>query len=140
MPPIPHTAEPLDALRARYARALEHVYDQHQIEMHGAIRPGEVAANVFDCEDGLRLIVSREKDGDGRIWLHLSASFPRQSRMAEEFTRHAREGMRLKKLLRSWKGEVLRRFRAISGETREFTFLGWSGAKHIQHWVIEEKV
>ena len=58
-------------LQARYPQALEFRYDSFAI-VNGAIRPGECAANVFDFEDGLRLIVNRELlDGCVHV-LHVS--------------------------------------------------------------------
>jgi hypothetical protein len=136
MPPVPQTAESLAVLRARYAAALEHVYDVEAIR-RGAVRPGEVAANVFDFEDGLRLIVSRERYPDGEILLHFSASFLPKCRMADELRQQATVfGLDGDQLLQRWLADVPRRFVELSGDGRPLRFLGMSDHK-IPHWVIE---
>ena len=86
---VPFAAEPVTSLRARYAASLNHVYDVAYIRDHNGIRPGEVAANIFDFEDGLRLIVSRDACPDGRQVLHYSASFMAECRVADEMRRTA---------------------------------------------------
>lgn len=136
MPPVQNRPESLEALKARYGRALEHIYDQAAIEHGGAIRPGEVAANVFDFEDGLRLIVSRERMPDGDLVLHLSASFPKDCRLADEF-RLLAVATPKQKILRMFLSSIPGRFAEMSGETRVPHYLG-SSDRGIPHWVIPE--
>jgi hypothetical protein len=137
MPPVPHQAESLTALRARYPAALEHVYDVEAIR-RGAVRPGEVSANVFDAEDGLRLIVSRERYPDDETFLHFSASFPAQCRMADELRRQAAiSGLDRDEILERWLADVPRRFAELSGDARPPRFLGLSD-HWIPHWIIED--
>lgn len=137
MPPVPITTESLEDLQARYPRALEHVYNQKAIVEQGGIRPGEVAANVFDFPDGLRLIVSRELCAlTGEIGLHFSASFGLGSRLADEILLLA-TGRGLNWAFRQWVSSVPERFRELSGDTREACFLGIS-AGNVPHWRIEE--
>lgn len=129
MPPVPTSPEPLDALRARYPRALEHLYDVIAIRDRGAIRPGEVAANVFDFEDGLRLIVSRERMQDGEVTLHVSASFPERCRLADEF-RLLGVATPKQKILRMFLDSIPGRFAELSGEPRPLEFLGMTNVPH----------
>jgi hypothetical protein len=134
--PVPADPQPLEALRARYPRALEFVYDQAAIARSEGIRPGEVTAQVFDFQDGLRLIVSRECRPDGKVVLHFSASFPKESRIADEFRLllgfHPKEYV-----YRKWLRDVPRRFRELSGDDRTPRYLGVAGSL-VPHWVIEE--
>lgn len=136
MLPVPRNPEPLAELRQRYPRALQFQFDMRAIIEQGLIRPGECAANVFDFDDGLRLIVSRELLLDGRDVLHVSASFAPQGKIADE--------MRLlsitkskEQLLQMWRRDVPRRFRELSGDERALEFLGWSDG-NVPHWFVEE--
>ncbi len=74
----------LDEMRARWPAALVHVYDAEGVVEKGLIRPGEVAANRFIFDDGLWLIVSRERLPNNAVVLHVSASFPEDCRIADE--------------------------------------------------------
>ena len=131
---LPFNPEPLVALQARYPRALEVVYDQQEIAERGGIRPGQVPANIFDFDDGLKLIVSRERDLDDDAILHLCASFLSVRRIADEF--------RLLTLTRStesvfaeWLRDVPHRFRELSNDSRPIRFLGCS-ENGVPHWII----
>jgi hypothetical protein len=76
-PAVPFTPEPFATLRARVPAALAFLYDARAIIDRDAIRPGEVAANVFDGEHGTRLIVSRTKLPSGDVIVNVSGSvFP----------------------------------------------------------------
>src|SRR5262245_1998633 len=99
--------------------------------------PGEFAANVFDLEDGLRLIVSRERLPDGRLFLHVTASFPTRCRMADSFRRLALT-MPKKRVLELWAADLPRRFRELSGDGRMLELVGWSG-RLIPHLMITEE-
>lgn len=89
--------EPLDALRARFPEALRTVHDPELIASGLQRMPGTLRSNVFDFDDGLRLIVSVDKYR--RIdRLHLSASpftgkiryaVEKQRMDANHFMRHA---------------------------------------------------
>lgn len=135
MSAIPFNPEPLTVLQARYPAALEPVYDARAI-IGGAIRPGEVAANVFHFEDGLTLIVSRDRlHSDGEINLHFSASFPGECRIADEF-RLLKITMSTRQIMDKWIASVPGRFAELSGDNRPVTFLGIT-PHGIPHWIIE---
>lgn len=118
----------LDDLRARYPAALEFLYlvEKPTSEPGYAIRPGECRANVFDFEDGTRLIVSREQF-QSRIVLHVSASAQPQSPLyasiclgeltPAQFCVHAVE-----------------RYRAVFGDPEPLKFTGFNGTMGIPHW------
>jgi hypothetical protein len=63
-----------ETLKARFAEALEPVYDAAKV-MSGGQRPGQLRKHVFDSFDGSRLIVSRDRMPDGEMVLHVSVSF-----------------------------------------------------------------
>jgi hypothetical protein len=137
MPPVPYNAESIEALRSRYARALEHVYDVAAIRDGAAIRPGEVAANVFDWSDGLRLIVSRERFEGGEVALHFSASFPRGCRLHRDVGKAVAEKGPAE-ALRYFLAEAVARFAELSGDARTPVLIGQSD-EGIPHWNIEEQ-
>jgi len=68
-PTIPYESESTESLKARVAEALKEPYIVGERP-----RPGEQRKHVFDFEDGLRLIVSREQAGL-TVVMHISASF-----------------------------------------------------------------
>lgn len=67
---LPFQPEPIGQLAARFNKALENVFD---VELLGNNRPGMHRENVFDFEDGLRMIISVDEYLDNR-YLHLSGS------------------------------------------------------------------
>jgi hypothetical protein len=135
-PPVPNTPEPPEALRKRYPAALEHVYDQAAIVERGGIRPGEVAAQVFDHADGLRLIISRERTPSGHVVLHVSASMWSGSRVFEEYLL-LRAFLPPKRILAMFAKSIPERFRELSGDARPMRFLYFTSGV-IPHFVIEE--
>ena len=71
---IPFCPEPKVKLKARFPAALEDVYNIELIRAGKITRPGIIPKHVFDFEDGMRLIISRELYPDGVI-THVSASW-----------------------------------------------------------------
>lgn len=74
--PIPFQPEPLEQLQARYAQAIEKVWEPSFGMMD---TPGQHRENVFDCEDGIRIIISRDKklfelNTDSDTVIHFSGS------------------------------------------------------------------
>jgi len=138
MPPIEYSPEPLTALRARYPRALEFLYDCAAVRDGGAITPGEVAANVFDFDDGLRLIVSRERLPEGVETVHLSASIRPGSRMAAEVERQVarRDPEHVASAHKRWAAGIPERFRQLAGDGFRLLFVGFSD-KAVPHWYAE---
>ena len=72
--PLPFEAESVDVLRLRYQAAVAPLVNLSDIVEGLRVRPSAERQHVFDCPDGMRLIVSREIDGDGNIGVHMSAS------------------------------------------------------------------
>jgi len=134
-PPVPVNPEPLDVLKARFPKALEFVFDAVGIRDRGLIRPGECAANVFDFEEGIRMIVSREMLADGKIALHFSASVFDPGKLKKRL-----EGLPSSPATRkAWFiGECVILWRRLSGDNRQSNFLGFTSSENVAHWHIDE--
>lgn len=66
---------PIEKLKKRVPNALLNLWDAEHIARNpDAPRPGEFPNQVFDFEDGVRLIISREKFRQGAIKIHVSLS------------------------------------------------------------------
>lgn len=75
---LPIEPKSYDELKARFPEALVRVWDADYIGKFGKFggqvdRPGLHPEHVFDTDDGLRLIISRDKHDDG-LFLHVSCS------------------------------------------------------------------
>jgi len=71
---MPYAPEPVESARKRMPAALHDVYDPLEVEAGKQTRPGLLRKHVFDFEDGMRMIVSRETM-DGKLWIHASFSW-----------------------------------------------------------------
>ena len=85
---LPFEPETEEELRARYLAAMTRVYDVTGFFEMPADRPGLHREHVFDFEDGLRLIISREKR-DKDVYLHWSASMEGADLCEESVTKFA---------------------------------------------------
>lgn len=130
--PIKHRPEKVAALAARYAKALEHVFDVEAIEFSGAKRPGEMAECVFDFEDGLRLIVSRDRFPNGDIKTHVSAS----ARVSSELYQHIKFGS-VNQV--EFCAMVTMAHAEISGTKGGLELLGFSEGKMVPHFLVVEQ-
>lgn len=117
---IPFNPQPLAELKARFTQALVDSYSVEKILADAALRPGSKPQHVFDCEDGLRLIVSRDRL-QGKEVIHFSASVDR-ARYRGRFDKS------LMKLM-------VRRFAELSGFAETPTFVRFSD-EGIPHWII----
>ena len=88
------TPQPLEVLRARYAAAIETLYDHFRVCAGKQSKPTDKPdVHVFDSEDGLRLIISRDRWIDGIDAVHVSASIRHGTELAQQVSR---DGMGLK--------------------------------------------
>lgn len=71
---IPFTPEPLTTLQRRFLAAFESICDVECVRAGTIPRPGTQRQHVFDWDDGVRMIISRDRWGDGQVVVHLSAS------------------------------------------------------------------
>ncbi len=75
-PTIPFKPEPDEALKARVYAAAADVYDILEVAKDLSTTPSKKPKHVFDFVDGMRLIISRDREGKhGPAHLHLSMSF-----------------------------------------------------------------
>lgn len=88
--------ESLSSMQQRYKAALEKLWKQHELvvqrfaQVSGGpdyARPGNTRANVFDHDDGWRLIISRELTEQGETVLHVSGSVEVRSPAADMIER-----------------------------------------------------
>jgi len=71
--PLPIEPEPLEDIKARFHLALEGVVDGAKVASGEVERPAIDRKHVFDFENGMRLIVSVDKNF-GMTFLHVSVS------------------------------------------------------------------
>jgi hypothetical protein len=136
MPLVPFKAEPLKDLQARYPQALDFVYDSDAMRDSNAIRPGEVAAQLFDFEDGLRLLISLERRPQGTV-LHLSSSFETESELYG-FFRKETETKSPTQVMELFIEMTRRRFIELSGDAQPPPLIGMSN--FIPHFVKEYEI
>lgn len=70
---IPFSPKSMNLNRARYKAALRDWYSAEKCAAGQQERPGNKAKHVFDFEDGIRLIISRDRN-NGKEYIHVSGS------------------------------------------------------------------
>lgn len=123
----PHQPETLIDAQRRYPAAVAEVYDVESIKLGTVDPPSRHRRHVFDFADGLRLIISRERYEDGRLLVHVSASFACGSELHRQFP-GLMEFMRL----------ACRRFWDVSGDRRVMRFVGIT-CGNVPHWLVGEE-
>ena len=131
--------QPLAELQARYPKAVEDIYDQDSIVLGVAKPPSSNHKHIFECEDGWRLIVSRERSVKGELFLHLSASFCIPSAVHDRFEafKKTREFTGVDAIVAETCRLVEERFRAISGDHKPMEFIGFT-ANFVPHWMRKD--
>jgi hypothetical protein len=71
---IPFNRQPTEQLKSRYQEAIKSSYDAAAVTHGQAERPGTKPQHVFDFENGIRLIISRDHY-KGKEVIHISGSF-----------------------------------------------------------------
>jgi hypothetical protein len=116
----------LESLRERYPQAVDQVVDLESVELGVAVNPAMLRRHIFDFEEGIRMAVTREDQGVRGVFLHCSVSF-REEFPDDEIDKGGGHLVRVAK----------ERFRAISGDRRDFT-LELVTEAGILHWFIQE--
>lgn len=113
--------EPMESLKSRYANALKKVWIP-DVEMSD--RPGLRRENVFDGENGIRLIISKEKADAITTVIHFSAS------VTDHFKKSniATASMLLE--------EFVKQFREISGDRKSIIRMNFISDGGIPHFII----
>ncbi len=126
---LPTDVKTMEEHRLRWAKALEPIFDVESLCLGLTARPGELPVHVFDFQDGMRMIVSRERDTTGEIIDHLSASFRAESRLYHR--------MRNGKLTRDDFCDMIEdRVRDLSNGGHLLNLVGYS-EKGVPHFIIE---
>src|SRR5688572_5764718 len=73
MKPLPNNPQSFDVLKERFKDAVKKSYDVEKIAENPKERPGQKGEHVFDFEDGIRLIISRDRFKEKEV-LHFSGS------------------------------------------------------------------
>lgn len=121
---LKHVAESEAALAARYPNALERTCD-------GTWQPGLQRANVFDFEDGLRLVISRDDIEGASFGIHVSASLDPES----EFYKFVSIGyIRMESFIVGVPNRIERLF-GLTG----LKLMHVSEDNGVPHWLKEEK-
>jgi hypothetical protein len=129
MPTLGFEPEPLDALRARFPDALNYLAFNGTTSLY---RVGRSRVNVFDFEDGIRLMVSREAfppPDSARQFIHVSASVTPDSK-AEREIRASREPAA------AFLNRARTLFKEVSGGLGPMEFVRFDGPKGIPHWTV----
>lgn len=132
---LPFVPEPLETLRVRYPVALRDLIEIDSVLQGTQLRPGEQRTHVFDCEDGLRLIVSRDDLGMGPV-LHLSASIGGENLPLESWLRAVARTRGPIAALDALVDEAETRFAQLSGDARSpalHRHLGGQGDSALGH-------
>lgn len=138
--PLPYRPEPLADLQARYPAALRRTIDPEACAIGTELRPGECRENVFDCEDGIRLIISRDAFGGGLgTSIHISASVQVNT---EAYAQAARDVRRfgVPEAMDRFRNSAAVRFFEIAGHHVKgwVEFVGYSREKGVTHWIVRE--
>ena len=127
---LPFEPQPVSILRARLVAALAEPVDVlGLLAGHGA-RPGELRQHVLDCEDGMRLIVSRDRMLDDTVQIHLSASINQPSALWNALARQRKPVRRFILLAEQ-------RWRTLGGPPVALYSL--SDGKGVPHWLGREE-
>lgn len=120
---LPFKPEPLAAMRARYPEAVKDVMDYESYVLGTIQRPGQSRRHVFDHEDGLRLIFSRDSSDKGLVFLHASASIESGSRLFHEARGISRRSGGSLNHVMDWLDGLARpRIEELSGQAMELWF------------------
>jgi hypothetical protein len=127
---LPFEPEPIASMRARYAAARKTLYVQEDVAAGLVAPPSGFRAHVFDFEDGLRLIISRDRDPTGLVVIHLSASVVDDTPMYQHVC-NGRIGMS------EFFERVKIEWQTLSGSTLTPQLIGVSD-KYVPHWIVPE--
>jgi len=129
---LPHQPEELEAMRKRYPAAIEKKYNLLAVEMGLQVEPAAKQHHLFDFDDGLRIIISRDTQ-DGIVVIHFSGSIEPGWPLYQRATAGHLTATELLAL-------IVTRFRDISGDQRQVHLVGLSPVKKVPHFHIFENV
>ena len=120
--------ESIESLKSRYLQAIDELVDVESVSLGLRVDPGTNRRHVFDLEEGIRFIISREDQGQDGVFLHLSASakYDEGECVHTKFESFS-NFMRL----------CEEKFKEISGDSRSLEKFGIT-TEGIIHWFIKE--
>jgi hypothetical protein len=127
---VPWTPEAVDALRARYPDAVIDVYDHNAIATGRQGLPGNQPKHVFDFPDGLRLIISRDRQADHRSGIVISGSVVPQTPVEERLQSLGPD------MATALCDLICERWQSLAGSNRMPELRGWSPGKGVPHFVV----
>jgi hypothetical protein len=132
--------EPMAKLKERYPLAIKDIYDVLAVHFNNMQRPGEKREHVFDFQDGMRLIVSKDKMPGKAPYVHFSASIIPGTSLEEHIVVFV-QGKGLEFSMNVFKEMAELRFADLGdiGDKQKIIFLGFSEQKGAPHFMMELK-
>lgn len=133
-----------EALKARYAAALEPLFDNEKIDMQDPNwRIENLRQHLFDYQNGLRLQVIRETNVPERfkppakVVVHVSASVENGSYIATKYLRKVQSrAMTPAQATAALVEHAMQQFRDLSGYQGSIYYVGVLSDKGVPHWFI----
>lgn len=126
---VPFEPEPIEESRDRFPVALETTYEAWRSDAPEWNRPGQKRENIFDFEDGLRLMVSRDiLHVGGEPVVHVSASLYQEEGVDNKWQVSRR---RFERGIRQRLEELMGGGRVVMGPM-------WITCGGIPHWTISK--
>lgn len=132
---LPFKPESVEQLKARYQAALIHRFDAERVAENREIKPYQCPANLFDFEEGIRIVVSRELGAlqPDQTTLHIVGIIqPGASVLKKLMKEPPRDRMT------RFGNIAMARFREISGDKRKIIH-HVVGETMVPHWFIKEE-
>jgi hypothetical protein len=124
--------EPLEELKKRAAKAFGRLWYANHMHLPDADRPGLHMENVFDFENGVRIIASRDIN-QGNEFLHFSAS------VTENYVTEALP-MSPRLYLAKFLGECCGLIKELWGiDHRDLQLIEITPEKGVPHWIVPIK-
>jgi hypothetical protein len=134
---LPFQIEPLEQMQARFPEALEPIWDATDEAALELNRPGMHRAHVFDFQNGLRLLISRDVLDDIKPMIHVSASFEADSPFGKELEQHAM-GLDFAHFLDLVTRNVSRFYYLLADSKNGWLKLIGISTAGIPHWTVED--
>jgi hypothetical protein len=130
---LPFRPESVEKLKGRYHLALDPPNDVESVEIGVCLPPEEQRRNLFDFDDGLRMVISYDVHEDGKKAIHLAAFMLNGSELQDRL-RLENGGLDTETYLR----DVILRFRLLSQYRKRVEWLGFLEDTSA-HWEVIDK-
>ena len=92
MKQVPFKPESFDTMRERLHLAVADISDEESVQLGVALSPASNPKNVFDFEDGMRLVVSKDSYPERGLATHVSASYRENSQGWQAMAKEVQQG------------------------------------------------